>query len=304
MKNLKAAAFTERFAMGNDVAEMINLAHGDAYALSMPMLVSAKMGNKDRYLLLRDMMDISLHSNEYQSHQAMQAWMLGRMILADKIMSDELTPEQKIPQQKTIDDLKKLLSEISTDDQFSAWAWGYLACVDYEYAKAPMLKAAQSLKDLPALLADQLWAWVMCVQAAAQAHDIPTYKESVRQIKMITGKELSVSEAMKQVLTRNEQTANNDFPGWAMAEARAAAQMMGDDMLYRELEAPIKKVVKETQAIVSEKKESQPKFAHKALAERRLTEVTNQLTVENHREAYEKHEAALQDSKKKLDNNT
>lgn len=303
MKNLKLCAFLERFGMGNDVAEMLNRANGDAYALSMPMLISAMMGNKERYLLLRDMVDISLDSNEYPPKKTLQAWMLGRMILADKIMGDDLEPSQKIAQQDTVEQLKKLLSTIEEDDSFSAWAWGYLACVDYDYAKEPMLKAARSLKA-SAPMADQIWAWVMCIQAAAYANDIATYKECVQQIKLITGKEMMVSEALSTLLTRDERTLNNDFPGWAMAGVRAAAQMMGDDLLYRELDEPIKQVIKDTQTIIAQQKDSNPIFAQKAVAEKRLTEATNQLAFENHREAYEQHNKILEENKKGSSNKT
>lgn len=73
----------------------------------------------------------------------------------------------------------------------------------------------------------------MNLQAAAYANDQLTYEVCKEQIKSLSNA-TTVTKALKTNLLRTSES--NDYPAWALAKARYAASVAGDDALYAELE--------------------------------------------------------------------
>lgn len=280
MKNLRNILFPAHFKTTNDIAEMLNRSKGEAYPTSIPLIIAGVMGS-GHYDAIRDFMHTSVRQMTSLDGRPMKAWMLGRMIQADMAMENDVT--ETVAELKTL--LKTLAKEREFADSFETWAWGYLAYADYEYAKEPMMHNAQALR---ASDSDKLWAWVMAVQAAANAKDKDIYDCCLAEIKNIT-KKSTVAEALTVGLTRNEASKNNDFPAWALAIVYSAAQMMGDTDenpgLMDKIEPTLKQSINEAKQIVAARSEENPEFAYKVLAEQRLAEVISCLASERQKEA-------------------
>lgn len=124
-----------------------------------------------------------------------------------------------------------------------AWALGYLAALDleeYQKNKEEMLKAANALREAKDALekpANALWADVMNLQAAARAHDKPTFELILKQMQQFTGKE-TVADALAQIPA-------NDWRAWAMGMVSESAALMGDVKLYQELNQPLSAAIHE-----------------------------------------------------------
>ncbi len=183
---------------------------------------------------------------EKEPHNSRKAWMLGRLLLAKKNKIDHMKGEMK---DKTVDEetrleleklekdieatrnqLKNLLNSDIANDKMRAWALGYLAALDleeYQINKEEMIKAANALTES----SDALWADVMNLQAAARAHDEPTFELILKQMQQFTGKE-TVAEALAQIPA-------DDWRAWAMGMVSESAALMGDVKLYQELNQPL-----------------------------------------------------------------
>jgi hypothetical protein len=280
MKNLKQITFSERFKIANDMAQMLNDAQGQAYSLSMPLIIAATLGSS-HYPTVRNMMMISLEQPDINriDQKSFKAWMLGRVLMSDLTIKESDDKES----QAAVQELKELLNSNLAADSFTAWAWAYLACVDYEYAKGKMIQATEGLAQSKASVSDQLWAWVMCMQAAAREQDGAIYTRCIQEIQKIGGKP-QLAQALITGLTRNEQNHNNDFPAWALALVRSAAEMMGDMNRVNDLQDPIRQSLQEAIELSKKHSDKNPTFAKKVLAEQRLAEVINQVTNENNKE--------------------
>lgn len=217
-----------------------------AYRLSMPLLASALLGDKKSYdnLVKQTLSALNKLSPEKNSFKA---WIYGRVLLAADGLSDTNVINN------TRKEIKKILKDKNTKkDELTAWAWCYLASLndtEYNHAKENMKNAADQLsKDFLAAESAQeselhnkrahaLWAWVLCVQAAANADDKDMFEYALAQLKEIA-KEETVAAALSKHLSRASSTAN-DYPAWAMAITRLAAATYGDHDLYAELRDPL-----------------------------------------------------------------
>lgn len=243
-----------------------------AYYLCMPFYASAQTYSSTQveeyknlyYQIKADL----LQALDKTDDSSFKAWMLGRVILAAKLMNDNETLNFWLPKMKAI--LEKCVKD-NTKDEFTAWAWGYLAALDkkeYKAAKKEMLIEAQDLtklyhklyqeqqqnvlegksldeKDeakLQAALSNALWAHVMNLQAAAKDKDGLTFRMILLEIKQIKGSN-SVAEALTKGLLRT--AASNDYPAWAIGIVRLAAETLPDKELFNELEEPLKKAIHE-----------------------------------------------------------
>lgn len=125
-------------------------------------------------------------------------------------------------------------------------------------AKKPMLKSsliltnaykdkASSLKSAPTMTekdknnlqemrSNALWAWIMDLQAAANAQDKENYDDILLHMKNMTDQP-DIKSALSHGLLRT--AASNDYPAWAISIVQSAAVKMGDEKLYKELEFPL-----------------------------------------------------------------
>lgn len=94
--------------------------------------------------------------------------------------------------------------------------------------------AGKYLGGEQAILSDALWAFVMNLQAAANAKDHSTYSWIKEQMQSILKTE-SVAEALEKGLLRTTQS--NDYPAWAMAKTYCAARMLNDNELCQNIES-------------------------------------------------------------------
>lgn len=242
IKNLKNYSYPQQSIVNAEIASLSQQAKNNEYRLGMVLLESAQVGNETLYQQTLHKMQTVLANDDKNAQQySYKTWRLGRILLAADSIGDVTTAT------KAAAELKKLLADANTQkDAFSAWAWGYLAALnktEYEYAKNSMLTTASALTEdykktqdsklLPGKLSDALYAWIMDLQAAANAHDRKTYDFIVQQMKTLTNQK-SLSAALTTSLHRN--TESNDYPAWALSMVRLAAATIGDSSIYHELE--------------------------------------------------------------------
>jgi hypothetical protein len=280
--NLKNYAFPERFLITTNITQSLEKRDQDAYQLSMLLLVSSQLGNKEFYQEAFFKMEAVMKNETFvSSPNSYKAWLYGRILLSANSMEDVNTVKS------TLERLKNLLpdekDENTGSDRFTTWTWGYLASLnnkEYNNAKVAMKKAAEQLtcvytekNNVPTLesirqeaRSDALWAWVMSLQAAANAKDKEIYEYSLEQIKGITGQE-SISEALSKGLLRT--AASNDYPAWAKAIVLLAAATYDDQELFKEL-------TKGTRESIEEARKAG------ATVEKMLAQVSNQLAIVRH----------------------
>lgn len=202
-------------------------AYGRAYQLSVLLLVSANE-NKQDYENVRNEMLRALDKMTPEQNSK-KAWLLGRVLVAAKTMYD-----WEILGGSTRATLRNLLNDpTTTKDEYSAWAWGYVADdgkVDYNRYKTDMMRAATDLTsqyEQPEKiegvlsLSSVLWAWVMDLQAAADANDKETFKEILSRIKSITGEKTLTNAFSKGI-------PEDDYQAWALSIVYSSAQKIND----------------------------------------------------------------------------
>lgn len=280
LKNLEQSSFPERLSTIEGVNELLKTAKDDAYLLSMPLLTSAILSDKEHYQKVLHDMTHAMQKNPPEKNQySFYAWLYGRVLLASLHIDDGETIANTQKQLKTL-----LQNENTAKDRFSAWALGYLATLNtHEYSRLRMdMREAGDLlttyyfeirddkkshtDKIQEARSDALWAWVMFLQAAAIYDDYAFYQYSLEQMKRISN-ESQVSLALAKGLLRT--SASNDYPAWAMAMTRLAAVTIADQTLYAELEKPLLKSIDDA------------KLAQ-AKAEVILAQVNNQLAMDRY----------------------
>jgi hypothetical protein len=249
--NLKNVNFADRASILEGANTLLANANGDAYQLSLPLLISAHLGDEKLYHDSSTKMDTAMQSPALgtANQNSFRAWMYGRMLIAAKNMGDQTNAD------KTLIHLKNVLNDKNTySDRFTAWAWGYLASFndqEYQAAKNEMEllaakltahyvdvnKSNESADKKQEARSDALWAWVMNAQAAANANDMGIYHHALERMQFITG-EHTVSDALSKGLLRT--SASNDYPAWAIGMTRVDAITILDRKLYMELDDTLK----------------------------------------------------------------
>lgn len=253
--NLQKAAFPEKFSITSQLETLLNSKEVDAYSVSMPLLVSAQLGNNQQYIKSTVLMSKAIDS---MNDDPFKAWIYGRIIFAAHSMKDPYT--EASTKRKLDILLEKLLKDDTTClDRFKNWSLGYIAALNKEEfvkAKEPMISGANHLSDTyvkvnasdvskekkQEVRSDALWAWVMITQAAANAQDKEVYENAITQILSIT-KQSSLSNALSKGLLRT--AASNDYPAWAIGIVRLAAQTIGDNDRFEELGATLENSIAE-----------------------------------------------------------
>ncbi len=204
--------------------QLINEAQGDAYKLSIPLLLASQTGDDHNYDDARNKMQTAMMqlSND-ASKNSYAAWLYGRMAIAAQFKHDN-TSDARIK-------LQALLQNKETQaDRFKAWAYGYLASLnqqDFDDVKPAMQKLADKLtEDYQGINKDKLslsdvsWVWVMVLQAAAPYDEI-LYTHAIKQLRAIT-KTNSLSRALTTGIPEE------DFNQWSKAIAYVAAKQRND----------------------------------------------------------------------------
>lgn len=279
--NLHGTDFAKKSAMTEDIESLLASAKGDdAYTISMPLLVSARLGDSALYSKSLAAMQSAMQSKKLipSDQNSFKAWMYGRILLAADSIDDSETVS------KTLIDLNVLLHDKETaDDAFDAWAVGYLAAlndVEYNDYKDVLKKSSEALtktavqanhknSTMPAdkkqaARSDAIWAWIMVLQAAANVSDTSMYNHALSQLKVVA-QQNTVADALSKGLLRS--SASNDYSAWALAIARLAAITIGDTKLFADLDAP-------TTAAITAAEQANAK------AEVLLAQVNNQLALE------------------------
>lgn len=257
VKNLGNIDYPGHAEVAANIQKLSEDANDDEYRLGMVVLAGALQNDRQLYdtSLERMQKAVSPLKKETEAKQnAYKAWRLGRILLAaDSIGDDETMKRVKLQ-------LKGILQNNNTaKNAFSAWGWAYLAAInktEYDAAKEPMLAAAASVTDdyhrmqekissnsskkakaaFQGKLSDALWAWVLSLQAAANAKDKETYTEIQQKIREVNV-ESSVTAALQNDLKRVSDS--NDYPAWALSIVRLAAATMDDKVLFDETTKPL-----------------------------------------------------------------
>lgn len=240
LKNRTVAVWYSVTEINSEINSLANQAETDktekkAYLLSVPLLTSSLLANQDQFKSLLNIMQLAL--NELPANKNSQkAWLYGRMLMS----ADNINYASAVASARK--EMKKILKDKTTPkDEFSTWAWAYLANLsntEYNHAKANMKNSADQLTKVFAQgsndtkRANALWAWVMCALAAANADDKEMYEYSLLKLKEITH-EKTVSAALSKGLQRTQTT--NDYPAWAIANIFLAAATYGDHAVFAEL---------------------------------------------------------------------
>ena len=173
--NLHDVEFADRQYVIENAKKLLANANRDAYLISMPLIVSAQLGDEDFYQQTHAAMRIAVTNRK---NDTFTAWLYGRELLAATSMGNK--PEDV---SAATEKLKELLEENQySTDSFRAWALAYLAASNndaYQKTKEPMLKSANLLlkiyvmtspfleKEKQEARSNALWSWVMISLAAA-----------------------------------------------------------------------------------------------------------------------------------------
>lgn len=252
IKNLKDVEFPEKNDIRNKAAELAAAAN-DPYAASLPMMISAELGDAKEYLnnrrqmvqLLNELDESTDPKWKWMQNNSFKAWMWGRILLAAQSIGDY---GQVQSAKNTLAHLLQTKPTEVDNLAFTAWAWGYRAALNrsqYHASKKIMMDDAQALADKyqqsgkNSDLSDELWGWVMNIQAAARANDKATYEKIKSKIAGKEGEALPAEIALALNKGLSHTAASNDYPAWALAKVRLAAAMMGDDKLFIGLAEPL-----------------------------------------------------------------
>ena len=255
--NLENTGFPEKFKMTTNLESLLMHTKDDAYALSMPLLISSQLGNRELYKKSISRMNKAMTQ---LAADPFKAWMYGRILISAHNIDDrETVAKTQITLSTLLDDLVK--SDTTRFDRFTIWALGYIAATskdEFSKARAPMIAGGNYLtKEYLNIYArdvseekkqearsDALWAWVMISQAAANSGEKEEFENAINQMLTIT-QQTSIGTALSVGLLRT--AASNDFPAWAMGIVRLAAQVIGDETRYSELEAPLNTSISEAE---------------------------------------------------------
>ncbi len=213
--NLSETQFAKNYPIDN-VIQLIGV-YDDPYHLSIPLLISAALGNATIYHDVHAKMTAAMQKfTQDRAKDSLSAWMYGRMLIAEKYMNED--------NPNTLLKLSTFLHNPDTqNDEYKAWAYAYLASLtqkDYIATKVAMLNLATSLtiQVKPENISNALWVWVMIIQASASAQDKTTYDHAVDQI-------LKIAQT-KSMHTALEKIPENDFNKWATAIVATSATKM------------------------------------------------------------------------------
>lgn len=235
----------------------------DAYKLSMPLMAVGLLGDQGLYNVVEARMKTEMKKRPQSENDTYADWLYGRILLADYAMNGKIIrTDVLITLQRHIDLGKKR-------DNFTAWAVGYLAAVDYAYKDKMLNMVNEFTADKTASKSDKLWAWVLVMQAAAKNQDMGTYLRSMDQINAIAGKS-TVADSLRDGLVRTAD--NSDYPAWAIGIARLSAATIGDTSYFESLEAAM------NESLDAAKRDASKDY--KARAEKLLAETNNRLAIE------------------------
>ncbi|HSW93705.1 MAG TPA: hypothetical protein VLJ15_05030 [Gammaproteobacteria bacterium] len=247
--NLHQVYFREKVDIAK-IADELTTSANDPYEASLPMIISANLGDVGHYKLalgkLNEKMDLLNEKPEnferWMRNNSFKAWMLGRVLLSAANMNDPgniATAKNK---------MRALLEEkITPEDNmaFNTWAWGYLAALnesEYLSCRKKMLDDSVVLSEKYQAepgnhdaLSNALWAWVMDLSAAS-AKNYKDYHHIKQKMIELTGKK-SITETLETGLLRTEKS--NDYPAWALAKVLHAAANMQDWALYDEIKPAV-----------------------------------------------------------------
>lgn len=226
-----------------DLAEQAN----DPYQVSLPLLMSAKIGDQKTYqatyqLMIRWMAALDTapaHFPEWMRSTGFKAWMQGRLLVSGSAMNDQRAVSQASKK------LADLLNQPVDNLAFTTWAWGYQASLnraEYTISKKPMLENTEKLtahykkSKSHSDLSDAMWSWIMNINAAAMAGDKETYQQ-IKQHMQSAAEAETIPLALQTGLLRTRES--NDYPAWGLSMVRRAAAMMDDQALFRALEKPL-----------------------------------------------------------------
>lgn len=239
MKNLGKMDYVNKAEVSADIKK---LAEGkeDIYSLSIPLIASAQQGDKEFYAVVLAKMNAAMAKTE---DSPFKAWILGRVLLAADSIGDQTTiNDTQVKLSKVLNDISsKIKPSTELDYAMYTWANAYLAALNsdqYLLNRDRMLLTANNLSKIyqsnpnPDALSNAVWAWVMSVQAAANANDKTTYDYILSQIKTLSGKP-TVQTALEFSLGRTDQSS--DYPAWAIGIVRLSAATEKDQSQYNEL---------------------------------------------------------------------
>lgn len=218
----------------------------NSYQLSIPLLVSAQLGDQDLYRKVKTRMfqnlELSdgLKTDELLSKWGQKAsfnlWLLGRVLVSADQIKDEPTRSQVAFW------MQEALEAQETVDAFSAWAWGYLAAdaKRYPYCLGKMLDATAALKTQAGEKEKDnvQWALVMDLLAAGNAGDFATYQKLMEEFKDWVNKP-SISEAVMTIPPQG-------FTAWALALVRVAAAQLGDSETCSEIQVALQEAIQKS----------------------------------------------------------
>lgn len=241
VRNLSEEKFQGKFYLATQINRFYEDSNKqDAYALSMPLLLSAMMANKPLYHKIYQQMQIALKSLPPEKN-AFKAWLYGRILqAAESIGADSNAAEAR-------DAMQTLLKDMPVNE-FSTWARAYLAGskTGYDATKATMLEACAKLNEIYKAkintdaefdaLSSAAWGWVMALQAAANAMDKISYYKILTEMQQLTEQNTIVDSITKGV-------SASDFPAWAMSIVQLAAARIGDNDTYNQLEALLRTAI-------------------------------------------------------------
>lgn len=251
--NLSAADITPDSMPAALINDMYNTREQNLSSLSLRLMVAGQWGNRAQYDVVKQEM-LGLLKIEDKAYgeattqisariDALEAWILGRMIVSALYMGDNTTADNFAHIAAAYLEKDSVKNKPTA---FSVWANGYL--LEYyakkapekytQYASAAFNNANKVIADIKVALNKQdaksddlistiVWIDIMNLYAAAVGKDKANY-DAIKAALMTDTNTNSIIAALEEVI-------KTDFPTWAYFWTMRAANASGDEALYDEL---------------------------------------------------------------------
>lgn len=239
----------------------------NVYELSMPLLADPQLYEAEKFgsLLAKTKEYKGDPKLNWMSSDQFRLWMQGRQLLiamnAGQVESAK-TIAAKLKQAIT-KDLYAPEGEYDDSSEFVCWSLGYLQAYYARHDDAAYDKNKDALKAAVAyqrahyeeltgaykedFFSDVMWSYAMAIQAAAWRQDEDSYKEYMRGMAQLSGKDGSVALSIKKLV-------DDQFPAWLASIVYGSAVLRNDESreeIQKELISARKRSSKEQDKMLS-----------------------------------------------------
>ena len=245
--NLARVPFDQKEQVQTFVDELIIDGEDNPYLLSFPLLISANLGDRNRYNICVSQLFDTLnmpekkhdHYEDWMTTTHFKMWMYSRITLAAHVMQDEGALKKAQTKMYNMQTKLRLNSDSLAQITWAQCHCGEIKEKNYKAARenihrniCELLRSCDKEPDNKVLIANTLWGLILTMTAASAKSytDYHAFKSTIAKFKV--GEK--ITDIIKTHL-KDDSTNKNHFPLWAIAKLRLAAARQQDWTFYDEL---------------------------------------------------------------------